>query len=160
MKRFPRFAVCHLAILGGLMFVAPLAKAADKLAGNELDGVEVRIEPKRAAAPSSGGTSASAPVTWAPPGAKPVRYDSLQLKGLSGSSGARFALINNQSFRTNESALVTLGDKRVRVECLAIRDKSVLVQVAGEAQPRELKLLSQAPIPVLGPVASGASTKK
>ncbi len=159
MKRTSYLALCSLATIGGLLCTAPLVQAGDRLAGNELDGVEVRIEPRRPSTPS-GGTSSAAPVTWAPPGAKPVRYDSLQLKGLSGSSAARLALINNQTFRTNESALVTLGDKRVRVECLAIRDRSVLIRVAGEAQPRELKLLSQAPIPALAPVATGDSVKK
>lgn len=124
------------------------AHAAQRLAGNELDGKQVRVEPSRSGSRSSSSKAGSTPYVWAPPGAKPVRYDSLQLKGLSGPPNARFALINNQSFRSNDSAHVIVGDGRVQVQCLAIREKSALVKVEGESEPRELILPSQAPIPI------------
>ena len=93
-------------------------------------------------------TSQSAPAQ--PPKPKPntppviavpyeIRYDELALKAISG--GARkTAMINNQTFAEHETANVKLGDKRVTIECKEIREKSVLIQIQGESQPRELKL--------------------
>ena len=158
---------------GSILFILALVNApigsfaAQRIAGPEIDGVPVRVPaaPTRST-PVIGGRStpivpgvpaASAPrptpplpspVAWPPPAAKSIRYDSLQLRGLSGSPSARFALINNESFRSNDTALVSVGEQRVQVRCLSIGEKSVLVQVNGEPAPRELTLLSHAPIPI------------
>ncbi len=64
----------------------------------------------------------------------------LKLKGLAGNSRKPLALINNETFSAGEELRVTIGDKLVRVLCLEIRGKSVLVKVEGEDDPRELKL--------------------
>jgi len=64
----------------------------------------------------------------------------LVLKGLSGSANRRFAMINDGTFMAQEKAKVRLGESNVTVTCLQIGKDSVVVQVAGEAQPRTLLL--------------------
>lgn len=68
-----------------------------------------------------------------------IRYDELLLKGISGGT-KKIALINNQTFSAGEKAHVKLGDKKVGIECKEIREGSVLIQIEGEAESRELKL--------------------
>lgn len=149
MKTRILLAFCH-AVAGASLLTCPTpSRAAQRIAGPELDGAQVRLEPRKSTPTSPSSPAGSAPLK-APPGSKGPRYDSLQLKGLAGAAGARFALINNQSFRSNDSAQVIVGDKHVLVQCLAIREKSVLVKVSGEPGPRELKLASLAPIPAFG----------
>src|SRR5262245_56341813 len=46
--------------------------------------------------------------------------------------------INNRSFEPGEQAEVLAGGLRIKLTCLEIREKSVLVNVEGAAQPREL----------------------
>src|SRR5207244_2869306 len=79
-------------------------------------------------------------VNWVVPGATRVNYTKLELKIISGTPQRRMATINNETFLTGESMRVNLGADRIGVKCLEIRDRSVLVKVAGEEAPRELKL--------------------
>ena len=76
------------------------------------------------------------------PGSKPVNYSKMELKIISGPPNRRIATINNQSFFVGESLKVTVGTNRVAVTCQEIRERSVVVKVAGEAEPRELKLVA------------------
>jgi len=62
------------------------------------------------------------------------------LKGISGPPNARFALINNQTLGKGETGKVKAGQKTVTVKCLEIKEKSVVVQIEGIAQPREIGL--------------------
>jgi TPR repeat protein len=62
------------------------------------------------------------------------------LKGISGSPNARFALINNQTLGKGETGNVKAGQKTVTVKCLEIKEKSVIVQIEGIEQPREIGL--------------------
>ena len=71
----------------------------------------------------------------------PQRYTNLVLKSLSGTKNRRFALLNNQTLGVGESASVQLEDKSVRVRCLEIRERSVMVQVEGESLLREVRLV-------------------
>ena len=84
---------------------------------------------------------ASTPFEFA---AVPVRIGptNFVLKGLSGSKARRFALINDGTFMANEQSKVRLGESNVVVRCLQILDDAVVIQVAGEAGPRVLKLNS------------------
>lgn len=84
-------------------------------------------------------TKRNSDATWNVAGAKPVRYDGLDLKIISGTPQRRLATLNNQTFLAGESLRVIVRGKEVRVRCLEIRDRSVLVDVHGEGQ-RELKL--------------------
>ena len=83
---------------------------------------------------------ANVPLFNGAPTAPPPRYTDLVLKNISGASGKRFALINNQTFSVGESAKVKLGDSEVKVRCLEIRPQSVVVAVEGQRGQRELKL--------------------
>jgi hypothetical protein len=78
-------------------------------------------------------------VTWALP-IKTKVPDTLTLKGISGTRNRRFALVNNQTLALHEKAKVRVGQTNVMVQCLEIRDHSVLLQVKGDSQPIELRL--------------------
>jgi hypothetical protein len=84
-------------------------------------------------------TKPSGVTTWNVPGAKPVHYDGLDLKIISGTPQRRLATVNNQTFLVGETLRVTVRGKEVRVRCMEIRVRSVLLDVQGEG-PRELKL--------------------
>lgn len=77
---------------------------------------------------------------WSGIASAPKRYDDLKLTGLSGPSTRRFAMINNQTFMAGETARVKLKDGDVNVLCKEIRAKSVLVQMDGAAETKELFL--------------------
>ena len=70
----------------------------------------------------------------------PIRYTNLVLKSISGPPSRRFALVNDQTFAAGDYLPVKLLDGRVKVRCVEVRDKSVLLAVQGEAAPREIKL--------------------
>jgi hypothetical protein len=65
---------------------------------------------------------------------------SLKLKMISGAPQHRLATINDETFFASETHRISIGDKKVKVQCLEIREKSALVTVEGEAKPRELTL--------------------
>ena len=70
----------------------------------------------------------------------PKRYDELKLTGLSGAGTRRLAIVNNQTFGPGETARVKLQGGEVKVVCKEIREKSVLVQVEGASEAKELFL--------------------
>lgn len=100
--------------------------------------------------PAVAGTSATRPAARVPvrevplfggaPAAPPVRYTNLVLKNISGPKSHRFVLVNNQTLAVGDSARVKLGDGEVRVHCMEIRDRSVIVSVDGQPGSRELVL--------------------
>jgi hypothetical protein len=85
-------------------------------------------------------TKSNSSAGWEVAGAKPVRYDGLDLKIISGTPQRRLATVNNQTFLAGETLRVTVKRDTIRVRCLEIRDRSVLIEVYGEGAPRELKL--------------------
>ena len=92
-------------------------------------------ETARAAAAAAGSPLFNGALAGPPP-----RYKDLILKTISGPRARRLALINNQTFSAGEAARVRLNDGEVKVRCVEIRDRSVLVSVEGQAAPRELVL--------------------
>ena len=52
----------------------------------------------------------------------------------------KLAQINNRSFEQGEQAEVLVGAQKVKLRCLEIREKSVLVNVEGINEPKELFL--------------------
>ena len=70
----------------------------------------------------------------------PKRYDELKLTGLSGAGARRLAIVNNQTFSSGETARVKLQGGEVKVICKEIRAKSVIVQVEGAGEAKELFL--------------------
>ncbi len=86
----------------------------------------------------------SAPTTSAllivPPAAPTPVPNTLKLKGISGAGQHRFALINDTTFEASEKGRVRVGQTNVIVQCLEIRNDSVLIQVAGSNKKEELFL--------------------
>jgi hypothetical protein len=76
---------------------------------------------------------------------EPSWVQHIRLSGLSGPSDRRLAIINGATFSTGETATVKLVGKTVKVRCLEIRDKSVLVEIEGFDKPRELYLTEDRP---------------
>lgn len=64
----------------------------------------------------------------------------LSLKGISGPTNRRFALINNQPLAAGETAFVRIAGGQVKVHCWEIREDSVLISVEGDAEKKELRL--------------------
>jgi Protein DA1 len=79
-------------------------------------------------------------VTPPPPTAVP---NTLVLKGISGARNDRFALINNATFETMEKGPVRVGATNVMIRCLEIHDDSVVIQVEGSTQKKQLFLKPQ-----------------
>jgi hypothetical protein len=82
---------------------------------------------------------------------KPTTVDlsqSLVLKGITGPPERRIALINNLTFAKDEEGEVKVGNAKVKIRVLEIRDKSVIVSVDGSATPKEL-LLQETLLPVV-----------
>ncbi len=64
----------------------------------------------------------------------------LTLKGLSGSTNKRYALVNDATLQIGEEVKVRVGSSNVLVRCLEIRDRSVLVRINGAGDSVELTL--------------------
>ena len=75
-----------------------------------------------------------------PPAVPAPAPDTLRLKGISGAGQHRFALINDATLETLERGKVRVGRTNVIVQCLEIRNNSVVIQVAGSNKKEELFL--------------------
>ena len=64
----------------------------------------------------------------------------LALKGISGSKGQLLAIINNATMAAGELAEVKVGGRTVKIRCREIRDRSVLIELEGGGEVKELKL--------------------
>jgi len=62
---------------------------------------------------------------------------SLVLKGVSGPSDHRLAIINNHTFGVGDSQDIVTPQGRIHVRCVEIKDDSVVIESAG--QSHELK---------------------
>lgn len=78
------------------------------------------------------------PFTHEPP--DPAWVADIKLTGVSGPPDARLAIINNQTFGTGDTSTLKLGGTTVQVHCLEVRDKSVLLRIAGLHRPRLLMM--------------------
>lgn len=76
----------------------------------------------------------------------------LTLSGISGSGDHRLALINNRPFKGGEVGEIRGPNGMIKVECIEIREKSVLIQIEGESERKELRLRESTP-------AGGTGTK-
>src|SRR5258708_37502634 len=70
----------------------------------------------------------------------PPQFNEVILKGISGPKNHRLAMINNQTLGAGESVTLKLAGSPVKLRCLEIRDKSVVVALDGRAERRELRL--------------------
>jgi hypothetical protein len=71
-----------------------------------------------------------------PAAAAPV----LTLKGISGPTDRRLALINNQVFAAGEEANVRVAAGSIKVRCLEITEHTAKVRIEGESEIKELRL--------------------
>lgn len=62
----------------------------------------------------------------------------LSLKGISGTKEKRLAIINNRTFEIGEEADLRISGQLLKVKCMEIRERSVVISVNGSA--RELFL--------------------
>ena len=58
----------------------------------------------------------------------------LVLKGISGGKDRRLALINNRTVENGEEAEFKFGNRTVKVRCVEIREKSVVIRVDGQSK--------------------------
>ena len=72
---------------------------------------------------------------------KGQKRSELELRRITGPRQRRQALINDQALSAGETATFHLASGRVKVRCVEIRERSVLVLVSGEKQSRELRLI-------------------
>jgi|ERR1017187_1840106 hypothetical protein len=61
-----------------------------------------------------------------------VEATALVVKGISGSSDHRLVIINNHTFATGDIGDVITGQGRIRVHCIEIKPRSVVVEVSGQ----------------------------
>lgn len=90
--------------------------------------------------PGEATTAKDLPMFGGAPPAPPQRFDDIVLKSISGTKERRFAMLNNTTFAQGDTAKVKVQDGDMKVRCVEIRDKSVIVAVEGQSEPREIKL--------------------
>jgi len=58
----------------------------------------------------------------------------LVLKGISGGKDRRLALINNRTVENGEELEFKIGNRTLKVHCVEIREKSVVIRVDGQSK--------------------------
>ena len=71
---------------------------------------------------------------------RPTRLKELRLEGITGTPGRRIAVINNLTLTQGEEGEVRARNGKIKIRVLEIRDKSVLLQIEGLPEPKELLL--------------------
>jgi uncharacterized membrane protein required for colicin V production len=69
-----------------------------------------------------------------------IVYHDITLKGISGRGDRLFALINGQTFQAGESNMVKYEERKIGLECVKIRENSVLVRFEAVPEPVELTI--------------------
>src|SRR5207249_3073878 len=64
----------------------------------------------------------------------------LQLRGITGSPERRIALINTDPLEKGEEKEVRTSNGKLKIQVLEIREKSVLLRIEGQKEPKELLL--------------------
>ena len=72
----------------------------------------------------------------------------LVLKGVSGPSAKRIALINNMTFVAGEEGQVRTSAGMLKIRCVEVQEKSATVIIDGESARHELRLAESATINV------------
>lgn len=66
--------------------------------------------------------------------------ESLRLNGITGSKRRKFAAINGITFGPQEESIIKTASGDVRVKVVEIRDRSVIVNIDGSPEPKEIFL--------------------
>jgi thiol-disulfide isomerase/thioredoxin len=80
------------------------------------------------------------PLFGGAPPAPEQRFADFVLKGISGTKDRRLALVNNQTLGAGDVAGVKVDGKVVRVRCVEIRERSVVLAIEGQPGTREVQL--------------------
>ncbi len=67
-------------------------------------------------------------------------FNQLALKGISGGRGQMLALINSSTMSVGELAEIRCGVRSIKVRCREIRERSVIIELEGLGEIKELKL--------------------
>jgi len=118
----------------------PFVAKIKSIAGDRLQPKTVAQAAPKQLPPEPAQEAPEVPAFNGAPTFEPKVYTDLELKGISGKSNARLALINNQTIGAGESANVKVGDSVVKVKCLEIHDDRVVVSVDGANDRRELRM--------------------
>lgn len=70
----------------------------------------------------------------------PAWVQQIRLSGISVAAGHRFAIINTKTFAPNDRITLKIGEREVPVQCLEIRESSVVIAIEGVDGTSELKL--------------------
>lgn len=70
---------------------------------------------------------------------EPELSESLHLKGISLAAGRKLALVNYYTFAEGEEADLRIQGRTVRVTCVQIKDRSVVVNVKGKKKELQLR---------------------
>jgi membrane-bound inhibitor of C-type lysozyme len=65
---------------------------------------------------------------------------------ISGAPGHRVATINGEPFSEGETHKLTCGQRKLTIQCVEIRDQSVVAKVQGEMHLRQLKVGQLVPL--------------
>jgi len=79
-------------------------------------------------------------IPFTPEAPEPPWVAKIRLTGISGPANGRLAIINNQTLGVGDTGVLRIAGKAVKVRCLEVRDKSVLVQITGMDRPKVLIL--------------------
>lgn len=71
---------------------------------------------------------------------EPAWIQKIKLAGISGTATNRFAVINDQTFQAGDQSIIKIGEKRVSIHCLEIKEASAVISIEGIDGTRELKL--------------------
>jgi hypothetical protein len=64
----------------------------------------------------------------------------LMLRGITGNSKRRFALINNRTLEKNEEAVIRIGASNLVVRCLEVTENAAVVTGKGSKERQHLTL--------------------
>jgi len=118
---------CGYLVAGGFSILDP----DDLRASLTSNGKPTQAVPAK---PGAAGTSTNFQVPPRP------SYNTLKVAMISGAPQHRMATINGETFIEGETHRLSVGTNRITLQCLEIREESVLAKVAGESRARELKL--------------------
>jgi len=64
----------------------------------------------------------------------------LTLKGISGTTALPLAIINGTTVAQGETAEIRVGPQIIKIRCLSVRESSVLLELDGSKEIKELRL--------------------
>jgi thioredoxin-related protein len=116
---------------GPASFIAALAR-------NPVGKFRLPAESKTAPEQTASSKPAPRPENAATPA--PAGFSELTLKGISGPKDNRLAMINNRTLAAGESTTIRLRDRPVKIRCVEILEKSVIVTMDDSEERREVRL--------------------